>query len=131
MRLSRADGPALAAIAAGAVLSFALSDRVSFDFEYEHPGEHVVVHEHLVVHEDGASEGNAPASDGEPLIYLDGVPVDGTLSDLALDPAGIDRIEVIKGAAASKQYGEAGANGVVQIFTKRDPAEATPRGPGS
>ena len=74
----------------------------------------------------------------EPLIVIDGVIVDNNsdalvslganagrggagianaLSDIA--PADIDRIEVIKGAAAAALYGSRANNGVIQIFTKR------------
>ena len=61
-----------------------------------------------------------------PLIYIDGVRIDG-ISDLEdldlpslgkLNPDNIDRIEVIKGPAAERLYGEEGANGVIQIFMK-------------
>ena len=48
--------------------------------------------------------------------------VDGTISRLSLadiNSEDIERIEVIKGAAASSLYGSDAANGVVQIFTKR------------
>ncbi|MFL5740366.1 MAG: SusC/RagA family TonB-linked outer membrane protein [Flavisolibacter sp.] len=51
-----------------------------------------------------------------PLILLDGVEV----TDLSsLDPANVDRIEVVKGAAGGTLYGAQGANGVIQIFTKK------------
>ena len=53
----------------------------------------------------------------DPLIIID-----GTLSKLSLadvNAEDIERIEVIKGAAASSLYGSDAANGVVQIFTKR------------
>lgn len=48
--------------------------------------------------------------------------VDGTISRLSLadiNSEDIERMEVIKGAAASSLYGSDAANGVVQIFTKR------------
>ncbi|AMW04518.1 hypothetical protein GEMMAAP_05990 [Gemmatimonas phototrophica] len=48
--------------------------------------------------------------------------VDGTISRISLadiNAQDIERIEVIKGAAASSLYGSDAANGVVQIFTKR------------
>ena len=48
--------------------------------------------------------------------------IDGTISRLGLadiNSEDIERIEVIKGAAASSLYGSNAANGVVQIFTKR------------
>jgi len=35
-----------------------------------------------------------------------------------LDPAKIDRIEVLKGAAAKRWFGDAGSSGVVIITTK-------------
>lgn len=35
-----------------------------------------------------------------------------------LDPASIDRIEVLKGATATRAYGDAGSSGVVIITTK-------------
>jgi hypothetical protein len=54
--------------------------------------------------------------DGAPLVYVDGEKVSGVPSDL--DPDRIDRIEVIKGAAALTTFGDEGTNGVIQIFTK-------------
>ncbi len=74
---------------------------------------------------------------GEPLIVVDGVLIDNDnealislsgnanrggqgltnrLGDLA--PADIDRIEVLKGSAASALYGSRANNGVIQIFTR-------------
>jgi TonB-linked SusC/RagA family outer membrane protein len=53
--------------------------------------------------------------------------VDGTISRISLadiNSEDIERIEVIKGAAASSLYGSDAANGVVQIFTKRGAALA-------
>ncbi len=75
----------------------------------------------------------------QPLIYVDGVRVKGdayqknvppgdysgrsgnvAASPLAdIDPSDIERIEVIKGAAASTLYGTEASAGVIQIFTKR------------
>ncbi len=72
------------------------------------------------------SMGNAP------LVYVDGVRMRGTahpdddetgnqgvnpMSDIS--PEDIERIEVIKGAAASTLYGTQASAGVIQIFTKR------------
>jgi TonB-linked SusC/RagA family outer membrane protein len=48
--------------------------------------------------------------------------VDGTITRLGLadvNSEDIERVEVIKGAAASSLYGSDAANGVIQIFTKR------------
>jgi TonB-linked SusC/RagA family outer membrane protein len=53
----------------------------------------------------------------QPLIIIDGTISRASLADVASED--IDRIEVIKGAAASSLYGSDAANGVVQIFTKR------------
>jgi len=67
---------------------------------------------------------------GDPLIYIDGVRLDvssngpnvggqtpSRLTDLVTGD--IDRIEIVKGAAATTLYGTQAANGVIQIFTKR------------
>lgn len=66
-----------------------------------------------------------------PLVYIDGVRVDNSkdsgpglggqgLSRLAdLTPADFDRVEVIKGAAATTLYGTEASAGVIQIFTKK------------
>ena len=56
---------------------------------------------------------------GDPLIYIDGIRVN-EMPDL--DPDAIERIEVLKGAAAAALYGEEASNGVVQIFLKADAA---------
>ena len=66
----------------------------------------------------------------QPMILLDGVQVNTTnnsngsstnsssrLSDL--DLSNVDRVEIIQGAAAGTIYGAQGANGVIQIFTKK------------
>ena len=53
----------------------------------------------------------------DPLVIIDGTISRATLADVSSED--IERIEVIKGAAASSLYGSDAANGVVQIFTKR------------
>ena len=72
----------------------------------------------------------------EPLYIVDGVIVDNGSSQLVdlggntsnriadLDPNDIERIEIVKGAAAAALYGSRANNGVVQIFTKRGRAGA-------
>jgi len=79
-------------------------------------------------------------SGSDPLYIVDGVIVDNSsvqLRDLGarssvqnrladINPADIERIEVIRGAAAAALYGSRANNGVVQIFTKRG-AEGRPR----
>src|SRR5687768_4792967 len=56
----------------------------------------------------------------DPLFIVDGVITQFGLADIAADD--IERVEVIKGAAASSLYGSNAANGVVQVFTKRGSA---------
>jgi TonB-linked SusC/RagA family outer membrane protein len=53
----------------------------------------------------------------DPLFIVDGVISRFGLADIA--PEDIERVEIIKGAAASSLYGSDAANGVVQIFTRR------------
>jgi TonB-dependent starch-binding outer membrane protein SusC len=72
--------------------------------------------------------GNASlAQSNEPIIYVDGVRIDNSgsgsdnlrLSRLDdLNPEAIERIEVLKGAAAATLYGTEASSGVIQIFTK-------------
>ena len=65
-----------------------------------------------------------------PLVYVDGTRIDNTnrastfldqetsrLNDI--NPNDIERIEIVKGPAASTLYGTEAAGGVIQIFTKR------------
>lgn len=53
-----------------------------------------------------------------PMIMLDGIEVRGT--DLnSLDLTNIERIEVVQGAASATIYGAQGANGVIQLFSKK------------
>lgn len=55
---------------------------------------------------------------GDPLIYVDGIRVEGSDFLDELSPDRVERIEVIKGAAAVAFYGEEAAAGVIQIFLK-------------
>lgn len=67
-----------------------------------------------------------------PILYIDGVRADNGGSGSAgsaatsrlddIDPNSIERIEVLKGAAAATLYGTEASNGVIQIFTKRGTA---------
>ena len=53
-----------------------------------------------------------------PMILMDGLQIGAT--DLgSLDLNIIERVEVVQGAAASTIYGAQGANGVIQLFTKK------------
>jgi len=51
-----------------------------------------------------------------PMILIDGIQADNLNG---LDPTLIERVEVVKGAAGGMLYGAQGANGVIQVFTKR------------
>lgn len=76
---------------------------------------------------------NSFISGSDPLYIVDGVIIDNGSSQLAdlggrsnpqnrladLNPADIERVEIIRGAAAAALYGSRANNGVVQIFTKR------------
>ncbi len=54
----------------------------------------------------------------KPLILLDGIEVRST--DLnSLDLSNIERVEVVQGAASATLYGAQGANGVIQLFSKK------------
>ncbi len=66
----------------------------------------------------------------EPIIYIDGVRANngggltfnggGSPSRLDdINPEAIERVEVLKGAAAATLYGSEASNGVIQVFTKR------------
>jgi len=58
------------------------------------------------------------------MILVDGLEVRAT--DLgALDLNNVERVEVVEGAASSTIYGAQGANGVIQIFTKKGKAGQT------
>jgi len=54
----------------------------------------------------------------KPLIMVDGIQIASTDIN-ALDLSNVDRIEVVQGAASASIYGAQGANGVIQIFTKK------------
>jgi TonB-dependent SusC/RagA subfamily outer membrane receptor len=66
----------------------------------------------------------------EPIIYVDGIRVNRDAVDANngqgnpsrlddIDPNAIERVEILKGAAAATLYGTEASNGVIQIFTKR------------
>ena len=54
-----------------------------------------------------------------PLILVDGVQMNFGSNINNLDPSNIDHIEVVKGPAGGMLYGAQGANGVIQVFTKK------------
>ena len=73
-----------------------------------------------------------------PMILIDGVQVltdnvtNGSVNNLSsrladIDFANVERVEVVQGAAAATIYGAQGANGVIQIFTKKGRSGDRPR----
>jgi len=79
--------------------------------------------------------GNATftSSDNQPLIVVDGVPIDNSMTNtedlragvaysnraMDINPDDIENISVLKGGAAAALYGTRGANGVILITTKK------------
>lgn len=57
----------------------------------------------------------------KPMILMDGIEIQATNLE-SLDLTNIERVEVVQGAAAATIYGAQGANGVIQIFTKKGKA---------
>ena len=66
----------------------------------------------------------------EPIIYVDGIRVNRDAVDANngqgnpsrlddIPPEAIERVEILKGAAAATLYGTEASNGVIQVFTKR------------
>jgi TonB-linked SusC/RagA family outer membrane protein len=66
----------------------------------------------------------------EPIVYVDGIRINGGSAEAwntqgqpsrldDIPPESIERIEVLKGAAAATLYGTEASNGVIQIFTKK------------
>jgi len=73
----------------------------------------------------------SPLRSNEPLVYVDGVRMDAALDHVnrplyqatsvlgEIAPHDVDRIEVLRGAAAATMFGAEAGGGVIQIFTKR------------
>jgi len=58
--------------------------------------------------------------DSGPVIFLDGVRVDGNSTIQNLDPATIESVEIVKSTVAPSTYGsKAAGRGVVRITTKK------------
>jgi TonB-dependent SusC/RagA subfamily outer membrane receptor len=71
---------------------------------------------------------NSMTQRNDPIVYVDGIRIDtspGVLPGVStsriddINPQDIERIEVIKGAAAATLFGTEASSGVIQIFTKR------------
>lgn len=61
----------------------------------------------------------AVSTSSEPLIVLDGIPLDRGASLSNIDPNTVESVDILKDAAAAAIYGSRGSNGVVLITTKR------------
>jgi len=78
-----------------------------------------------------------PAADNQPLFVVDGVPIDNSTIESAssargmsnraadINPADVESMSVLKGAAATALYGVRAANGAVIITTKKGKAGKT------
>lgn len=81
-----------------------------------------------IVQESGAPGSNvsfrirglaAISASSEPLIVLDGIPLERGISLSSIDPNTVESVDVLKDAAAASIYGSRGSNGVVLITTKQ------------
>ncbi|MCO6478323.1 MAG: SusC/RagA family TonB-linked outer membrane protein [Phaeodactylibacter sp.] len=59
------------------------------------------------------------ANGQHPLIIVDGIYMNAGDALVDITPDDIEKVEVLKGAAAASFYGSQGANGVIQVFTRR------------
>ena len=70
------------------------------------------------------------SADNNPLIVLDGIPFNGSLSDI--NPSDIKTMDILKDASSTAIYGSRGANGVIMITTNKgamgSPAKVTYNG---
>lgn len=62
---------------------------------------------------------NSDGSPGYPLYVVDGSPITAPDGVLSMNPNDVAKIEVLKDDASATIYGQAAANGVVKITTKR------------
>ena len=60
---------------------------------------------------------NSIKASNSPLIILDGIPYNGSISDI--NPSDINSIDVLKDASAAAIYGSRGSNGVILVTTKK------------
>ena len=62
---------------------------------------------------------NSDGSPGYPLYVVDGSPIAAPDGVLSMNPNDVAKIEVLKDDASATIYGQAAANGVIKITTKR------------
>lgn len=60
-------------------------------------------------------------ADTQPLVVVDGLPINGTLTDI--NPYEIEKVTILKDAAAAAIYGARASNGVIVITTKKGLSE--------
>jgi TonB-linked SusC/RagA family outer membrane protein len=61
--------------------------------------------------------GTGTINNSNPLVVIDGIPVNGGLNQLNMDD--VESLQILKDASATAIYGSRGANGVVIVTTKR------------
>ncbi len=66
---------------------------------------------------------NSILADNSPLIVVDGIPYNGSISDL--NPNDMQSIEILKDASSAAIYGSRGSNGIILITTKNGVAGKT------
>jgi TonB-linked SusC/RagA family outer membrane protein len=66
---------------------------------------------------------NSLSANNSPLIVLDGIPYNGSMTDI--DPDVIESLSVLKDASSAAIYGSRGSNGVILIQTKKGTKGAT------
>jgi len=77
---------------------------------------------------DSIARGRIRRGGSDPIVIVDGVRAKGGNKVLEqLDPNSIAKIDVLKGASASAEYGSDAANGVIVITTKKGAASTTYR----
>ena len=140
MKLNRTDAASLAVIVCGALVAVGLTGLVAerghqerHEIQIEVTEERATIKETTVRIDAGVrvirSEDADASSGPQPLIYVDGVRMEGDRESVLADisPDDIDRIEVVKGEAAMRLFGEEATGGVIQIFLK-DIGSAHPGG---
>lgn len=77
---------------------------------------------------EGARGTNSVVGSNVPLILVDGVRVDHslTLTLHAINVDEVERIEIVRGASGGWAYGQGGANGVIRIFTRQSSPSVDP-----
>ncbi|HOF20675.1 MAG TPA: SusC/RagA family TonB-linked outer membrane protein, partial [Bacteroidales bacterium] len=63
------------------------------------------------------------SADNKPLVIVDGIPYNGSISDI--NPEDIHKVEILRDASAAAIYGSRGANGVILVSTNEGVAGKT------